>query len=124
MYKRIASAASEGELDELQVEMIDRFGLFPEQVRRLFSISSLKLKAASLGIKKIDFGAKSGRIVFDGEDAQVDPVRLVQLVQSRSKVYRFDGPQTLRVQLQMEDAEIRLKSLDNLLDQLTVRDAA
>ena len=36
MYKRIASAKEIGELDELQVEMIDRFGLFPPQVRTLF----------------------------------------------------------------------------------------
>ncbi len=123
MYKRIASAATEGALDQLQVEMIDRFGLFPGQVRHLFEISALKLKAAPIGVRKIDFGAASGRIIFK-EDAPVDAARLVQLVQLHSKIYRFDGPQTLRVQQSMEDADTRLECLDTLLSDLTTKDAA
>lgn len=123
MYKRIASAKELGELDELQVEMIDRFGLFPPQVRTLFSVTELKLKATPLGIKKIDFGSTSGRVIF-GEDADVNPMTLVKLVQTRSKHFKFDGPQVLRVQMQMEDHEARIKIVSELIDQLGVQEAA
>ena len=37
MYKRISHADSFDALDELQVEMIDRFGLLPEPTKNLFA---------------------------------------------------------------------------------------
>ncbi|MFP4280113.1 MAG: transcription-repair coupling factor, partial [Halochromatium sp.] len=63
-YKRIASAADRAELKDLQVEMIDRFGLLPEPTKALFAITELKLKVQPYGIKKIEAGPKGGRIVF------------------------------------------------------------
>lgn len=52
MYKRIANARTEAELDELQVEMIDRFGLLPDATRNLFRVTALKLRADALGIER------------------------------------------------------------------------
>jgi len=52
-YKRIASASDKTELRELQVEMIDRFGLLPDPTKNLFRITELKLGATPLGIKKL-----------------------------------------------------------------------
>ncbi len=123
MYKRIASADSHEALDDLQVEMIDRFGLLPEASKRLFEISACKLNANALGVKKVDFGAGSGRLVF-GENPNVDPMQLVQLVQSQPKKYRFDGSDTLRVHADMEEPERRLELLTQLLDSLTIAEAA
>ena len=57
MYKRIAGAPSEEALEELMVEMIDRFGLMPASARLLFDLARLKLRAAPLGVRKIDAGA-------------------------------------------------------------------
>ena len=42
LYKRIAAAANADELRELQVEMIDRFGLLPEPAKNLFRIAELQ----------------------------------------------------------------------------------
>ena len=41
LYKRIAAATSDNELRDLQVEMIDRFGLLPVQVKNLFLVAQL-----------------------------------------------------------------------------------
>ena len=65
LYKRIAAAASETELRDLQVEMIDRFGLLPTQVRNLFLVSQLRLKAQALGIRAIEAGPDGGSIDFN-----------------------------------------------------------
>lgn len=51
LYKRIANAADEDGLKELQVEMIDRFGLLPEPTKNLVRLTLLKLQAEKLGIK-------------------------------------------------------------------------
>src|SRR3546814_3571891 len=64
LYKRISSARNVDELRELQVEMIDRFGLLPDQVKHLFATAELKLQADALGIRKLDLGAEGGRLQF------------------------------------------------------------
>src|SRR5690606_6414646 len=56
LYKRISSARDGDALRELQVEMIDRFGLLPDPVRHMFAIAELKLQAGALGIRKLELG--------------------------------------------------------------------
>ncbi len=84
LYKRIANAGSIEELEELQVEMIDRFGLLPEPVTNLFTLTSLKLKATPYGITKIELGDKGGRISFNKEP-DIDPMQLITLIQQNPK---------------------------------------
>jgi transcription-repair coupling factor (superfamily II helicase) len=118
LYKRISNAASDDALDELQVEMIDRFGLLPEPVKNLFAVSALKLKAQTLGIKKIDAGPAGGRLEFSN-DTTVDPRRLIQLIQKEPKRYKLEGGDTLRFTDTMNVNETRLKFVHALLDGLT-----
>lgn len=116
-YKRIASAKDQDALRELQVEMIDRFGLLPDKLQNLFAITELKLKAQKLGIKKIEASATGGRIVFE-ENPNIDPTILIKLVQLHSRIYKFDGPTRLRFTLAQEDVETRFKNVDELLGRL------
>ena len=112
---RIASARDESELRELQVEMIDRFGLLPEPVKNLFRVTSLKLRATPIGIKKIEAGLKGGRIVF-GPEPKVDPVKLVRLIQQQHQVYKLDGKDKLRFIKELPDAEARVATVERLLE--------
>ncbi len=95
LYKRIAGTASREELDELKVELIDRFGPLPPYAQSLFRATQIKLRAAELGIRKINAGAAGGHIVFD-ENNKIDAKRVLKLIQSRPKEYRLDGPLKLR----------------------------
>src|SRR5690606_31618811 len=80
LYKRISSARDAEGLRELQVEMIDRFGLLPDPVKYLFAIAELKQRASELGIRKIDIGASGGRVQFV-EKPSIDPMAIINLVQ-------------------------------------------
>ncbi len=95
LYKRIAGAETREELDELKVELIDRFGPLPQFAQSLFRATQIKLRAAELGIRKIDAGAVGGYIIFD-EQNKVDAKRVLKLIQGRPKDYRLDGPLKLR----------------------------
>jgi transcription-repair coupling factor (superfamily II helicase) len=95
LYKRIAGAGSREELDDLKVELIDRFGPLPPYAQSLFRVTQIKLRAAELGIRKIDAGATGGYIAFD-ESNKIDAARVVKLIQSRPKDYRLDNPLRLR----------------------------
>jgi transcription-repair coupling factor (superfamily II helicase) len=114
LYKRIASARDDEELRELQVEMIDRFGLLPEPVKNLFRVTGLKLRATPIGIKKIEASPKGGRIVF-GPEPKVDPAKLVQLIQQQRSVYKLDGKDKLRFVKELPDAETRVAEVEKLL---------
>ncbi len=118
MYKRIANAASEEELRELQVEMIDRFGLLPDATKNLFRVTELKLKAQPLGIKKIEAGPQGGRLIFSAEP-DIDPVKIINLIQKEHKTYRLDGQEKLRFIMPLEDAEKRIEAVAEVLDKLS-----
>jgi transcription-repair coupling factor (superfamily II helicase) len=118
LYKRIASAANSEELRELQVEMIDRFGLLPEAAKNLFAITELKLRAHPLGIRKIEAGPKGARLLFE-ETPNVDPGKLIALIQSRPNTYRLDGGDKLRYIADLDTLEKRVERINQLLDTLT-----
>jgi len=123
MYKRIASAEDENALKELQVEMIDRFGLLPPQVKNLFDITRFKNQASSMGIKKIDIGTNGGRIVFT-EQPNIDPMRVIELIQTKSSVYKLDGKDKLRITQTLDEPGPRLKFVGELLQHLVQQEAA
>jgi transcription-repair coupling factor (superfamily II helicase) len=116
-YKRIANAASQAELDELQVELIDRFGLLPPPLKVLFAITWLKLLALKLGIAKIQASGEGGSVRF-AERAKVDPVRLIALIEGDPERYRLDGPYKLKFSWRVEAAEQRVGALEKLLKRL------
>ena len=117
LYKRIASCESEEQLDDLQVEMIDRFGLLPPAAKWLFRIATLKLKATPLGIRKIEAGAAGGRIHF-GASTPVEPATVIRLIQMQPKTYKLDGQDRLRFNVEMQDQEQRFSVVDALLARL------
>jgi len=117
LYKRIANAADEDGLKELQVEMIDRFGLLPEPTKNLVRLTLLKLQSEKLGIIKIDAGPQGGRIEFSA-DTSVDPMVLIKLIQSQPKRYKFEGATLFKFQVPMERPEERFNTLEALLERL------
>ncbi|MFT6300082.1 MAG: transcription-repair coupling factor (superfamily II helicase) [Saprospiraceae bacterium] len=118
IYKRIANATSDNELYELQVEMIDRFGLIKGYLKNLFLVTSLKLHARSIGIMKLETGSDEGRVIF-GPNTLVEPLTIVNLVQSQPDVYRFMGSNSLKFKQRMETTEERIEQASTLLHLLT-----
>lgn len=117
LYKRIAAARNDKELRNLQVEMIDRFGLLPRQVDNLFQVSKLRLRAQDLGIRSIDAGPEGGSIEFKGTTT-VNPLNLVTLVQSDPRRYKLAGATRLRFEQQLPDIHDRYRYLEQLMDAL------
>jgi len=117
LYKRIASAADKSELRELQVELIDRFGLLPEQTKNLFRLSELKLRVKSLGIQKLDANAHGGRLLMD-DQADIDIGHVIQLIQLLPNVYRFEPPHVLRFSAELQEVETRFDFIDKLLEKI------
>jgi len=117
-YKRIASAAQAGELDDLKVELIDRFGLLPDAARNLLDIASLRLVAKALGIRKVEASEKGGFIEF-AEKNKVDPVWLIGLLQKEPQHWRLDGPTRLKFMRDLGERKARMSWVQTFLGQMT-----
>ncbi len=116
LYKRIASAKDDNELDEIKVELIDRFGLLPDAATNLLTVNRVKLKAATIGIKKIENGEKGGYFEFD-QNAAINPTFLVGLLQTQPNIFRMEGPTKLKILAEQSDRKKRIKFLEDLLEQ-------
>lgn len=117
-YKRIAAAESKQELDELKVELIDRFGLLPEATKNLLQIAEMRLMVKPLKVLKIDAGAQGGFIEFS-PSAKVDPEKFIKLIQQNPIVYRFDGPLKFKFVKALPENKVRLEFVMDLVKTLT-----
>lgn len=118
LYKRIGNAKSTDELRELQVEMIDRFGLLTLPIKNLFEIMALKLKAVPLGIAKIDAGHSGGYIEFQ-KNTTIDPMAIVTIVQESPDIFQFKTATRLKFSYDLPESDIRIQWIDQLIEDLS-----
>ena len=123
LYKRIASAISEEQLKELQIELIDRFGLLPIATQNLFATTELKLYCSGLGIIKIEAYESGGRILFDKEP-KVDVDQLLGLLQRQSSVFKLTGNEKLYFTLELPTIDNRIEYIRHIIDTITFKEAA
>ena len=123
LYKRISAAASQLDLDNLQVEIIDRFGLLPPAMKNLFQVTGLKIIAQSLGIIKLDLGEERGKLEFS-KTTKVDPMEIVKLVQQESQIFKLDGASTLRIEKDLGEFTERVEFSIELFNRLAPNVAA
>ena len=116
-YKRIAAAESKQELDELKVELIDRFGLLPEAAKNLLQIAELRMQVEPLKVLRIDAGTQGGFIEF-APSAKVDPEKFIRLIQKEPIVYRFDGPLKFKFIKDLTETNVRLAFVVELVKTL------
>ncbi len=121
LYKRISAAETAEELRDLQVELIDRFGLLPAATKNLMRIAAIRKRAAALGIEKIDAADAGGYLVF-GAESRIDPLGLVKLVQNDGRRYRLQGSHRLQIRDDLADIDKRFATIENLLEHLAVKE--
>jgi len=116
-YKRIASAQEEGELDDLKVELIDRFGNLPDAARNLLDIAALRLLAKKIGIRRVEASDKGGFIEFAEKNA-ADPGWLIGLLQKEPQHWRLDGPTKIKFIRDLAERKERMKWVRDFMTQI------
>jgi transcription-repair coupling factor (superfamily II helicase) len=82
LYRRIAAARRDEDIDQVLDEAVDRYGPLPPSLLNLADYARIRVMADRLGIDAIDREGRSVVIKFRPQ-AKVDPVRLVALVRQR-----------------------------------------
>lgn len=116
-YKRISNTDSQEKLDNIRMELIDRFGIPPQPVKQLFAVHQMRLKAEILGITKIDIAANGGTIEFS-PDTPVQAISIIQMMQKHPTFFRMEGGQRLKVMVILEEYEKRIQFINDLLESL------
>ena len=110
-YKRISTAASETEKEDLRRELEDRFGPPPTSVQNLLEYAVLKSVCERLKIAAVERQGQRVTMRFHPE-TPLEPSRLVALIRSRTGI-RLDPSGVLWLELQR--GEPVLPALRNVL---------
>lgn len=116
LYKRMANCDNDEQLDDMQRELIDRFGLLPNPARALLDCHRLRITAKPLGITRIDASSDSIQIQFIA-NPPIDPIKIIQLIQS-GREYSLAGQDRLKIQVQIVDVNKRVMRVRELIQKL------
>ena len=122
LYKRAANCETLDEVELLQEELVDRFGLLPEPARALMDSHRLRIEAKALGIWKVDAGPESIVLQFV-KDPPIDPGRIIQLIQTR-KSFKLSGQDRLRIDETHAPVSERVQRVRTIFRDLTQPAAA
>ena len=119
LYKRLAVCETVQQINAIHEELVDRFGLPEQPVKTLIESHHLRLAAKELGIDAIDATSEAVTVTF-GKHHQIDPTEIILLIQS-DRNYRLAGADKLKFTAQMEDVEMRIKTVKSVLKTLKER---
>jgi transcription-repair coupling factor (superfamily II helicase) len=117
LYKRLANCETLEELELLQEELVDRFGLLPEPAKTLIDSHRLRIEAKALGVSKVDAGPDSIALQFV-KDPPIDPGRIIQLIQSRRN-FKLWGQDRLRIEEKHAHSAERAQRVRQILRDLS-----
>ena len=116
IYKRMANCQSQDKVDDMQEELIDRFGKLPEPVKALIETHRLRIAAKAVGIVKIDAHSEAANLQFM-VNPPIDALRIVTLIQKNRHI-KLSGQDKLRITVPMPDLAARVLQVKRAIKQL------
>jgi transcription-repair coupling factor (superfamily II helicase) len=116
LYKRFANCETQEAIDDLQEELIDRFGKMPDAAKALVETHRLRIAAKPVGIVKIDAHAESALLQFQ-PNPPIDAMRIIDLVQKNRHI-RLSGQDKLRITANMPDLAARVAQIKSTIRSL------
>ena len=106
IYKRLANCKNADAINDLQEELIDRFGKLPDAAQALVETHRLRVAAIPVGIIKIDAHAESATLQFE-PNPPIDAMRIIELIQKNRHI-KLNGQDKLRITANMPDLAARV----------------
>ncbi|WP_175041536.1 transcription-repair coupling factor [Duganella vulcania] len=117
IYKRMANCNVQDKIDDMQEEMIDRFGKLPDPVKALIETHRLRIAAKTVGIVKIDAHGEAATLQFMAKPP-IDPMRIIELIQKNRQI-KLNGQDKLKITASMPDLAARVAQIKGAIKQLT-----
>jgi len=103
LYRKVAAARHDAEIDRVLEEAADRYGPLPESVLNLADYGRIRVMADRLGVESIDRDGRTVVLKFRPQ-AKIDPVRIVALVRQRPEL-TLVPPAALRLTMDTSDGK-------------------
>jgi transcription-repair coupling factor (superfamily II helicase) len=88
LYKRLASAEDEAEVQEIAAEMEDRFGPPPREAKNL--VVQMRIKAELRRLRGLGCDATARSVTLHlRQDTPLDPAKVMALIQKKGSPYRM-----------------------------------
>jgi transcription-repair coupling factor (superfamily II helicase) len=116
VYKRLANCNEQGKIDDLQEELIDRFGKLPDAVKALIETHRLRIAAKTVGIVKIDAHGEAATLQFMVKPP-IDAQRIIELIQKNRHI-KLNGQDKLKITIAMPDLAARVNQIKTTIKQL------
>ena len=115
-YKKLATAKTSAQVDNLLEEIVDRFGKLPPQVETLIDTHRLRVISQPYGVVKVDANPNVILITFK-KDAPIDPMGVIALIQKHRHI-RLVGNEKLRIERALPDVKGRVQMVRDVLKAL------
>ena len=109
LYKRLANCNVQDKIDDLQEELIDRFGKLPDPAKALIETHRLRVAAKPVGIVKIDAHSEAALLQF-APNPPIDAMRIIELIQKNRHI-KLNGQDKLRITIPMPDLAARVNQV-------------
>ena len=116
-YKRISSATTTLILNDIKIELIDRFGPLTEEIKNLFSTAEIKIQADRIGIKKIQMHSSGGSVIFQ-DKPNIDPISIIKMVQKKPGAFQVSQANKIIIKIPTKNANDRIETIKNILLEL------
>lgn len=115
LYRRIGYLETEEQVEAMAVELADRFGPLPDEVKHLLEVVKLKQLCRNAGIEKLDVGEKGTVVVFHNNKF-ANPEALINYINSNRDAAKVLPDQSLVLSHgKLSDFQQRLKIVTNSL---------
>jgi transcription-repair coupling factor (superfamily II helicase) len=119
LYRRLSGRLPAAQVDELEEELLDRFGPIPPEGRELLRVVRTKERLRLMGIKRLEVQDGTAVVQFAAPE-RLDLERLLILLKKRPQIFRLSPDQTLRLRLPDQESpwaglEICLKELETFV---------
>lgn len=117
LYRRLASMSEQEEIDNIAIEMVDRFGPMPEEVKNLLYIITIKQLCKKAGVEKVEAGPKGAVVSFrKNQFGAVD--KLIQYVHKQMGTVKLRPDHKLAYLRAWDNPDIRMKGIQSLAEDL------
>ena len=116
LYKRLANCSTMTDLEAMQEELIDRFGLPPPPAHTLLESHRLRILGKPLGVTRIDAAAERVSISFV-QKPPFEPIKLIQMIQ-RDGRFRLAGQDRIRIEWPTKTLDDRVALIKDFLKRL------
>jgi len=117
VYRRLSKLRSQAEWRDMRAELIDRFGPLPKPANYLMAKIRIKMAAAAVGVKRLDFNQGLLTLMVSPEH-QSNSQGLAQMIVAVPGRYKISPDQSISVRLSPAELRKPVKAIKNILHEM------